>query len=211
MKITIETDAGEDTAALVAALRRLFTAEPSRIAPALRVKKKRRRVSAPPPVGRRDVATDWFVEAADVGQHDTMKRWAYLALYRWLKPNVPIIPANFETGPETYALQQGPLFPLQLDLSEACRRLGFARLFGAAAGRFHVDLQLLYDACNQGISEGVSQVSSRLKQSGATVAVIADAAAAAETLFDVGAWIRTDLDACPPLAPLTGSRPSLGL
>ncbi|MSQ55776.1 MAG: hypothetical protein EXR31_10460 [Betaproteobacteria bacterium] len=85
----------------------------------------------------RDTRESAFPTAADRGQHDTMKRWAYLALWRWLHPDEPVIPSVFGTGPEPYPVPLAPILPLQLDLAEACRRLGFARLFAAAAGGAH--------------------------------------------------------------------------
>jgi len=175
-----------------------------------------RAVYVPPgeTLDRRDTREDFYPQAEDRGQHDAWKRWAYLTLYRFLHPDKGIIPAQFATGTAPYAIPLAPIFPLEMGLAEACRRLGFARIFGAAsAGEIVADdaIHACYVACVQATAVAVEAI---MERNAATLSryAMADPAMAAAicpvvavdlaATYDPGDWARPDLDLCPPLAPL---------
>jgi len=83
-------------------------------------------------------AGDFYADAPDHGQHDTWKREALFAVWRFVhKPEggafqrAPFGLDNVSSSP----VSLGPLFPLDSGLAEASRRLGFLRLFRAALGQ----------------------------------------------------------------------------
>ena len=170
---------------------------------------------------RRDTREDWFATAKDRGQHDTHKRFAYLALYRFLHPELPIVPADFGTGTSPVPIPMAPLFPLEMGLAEACRRLGFVRLFDTAveAGTSmeEVTTEMLswlpdfYAACVaastnevEAVIERQAATKKRLGETDPAVAGILTENTRAEiaALYSIGAFDRYDLASCPDLLPL---------
>ena len=175
--------------------------------------------------GRADTREDHFATAEDRGQHDTHKRWAYQTLYRFAHPEHPVVPSDFATGTAVVAIPLRPIFPLEFDAAEACRRLGFRRVFLAAAGYSLADLEgsdrltpaceaerLIHDCYQACVAATEVEVEAVLERRNVTRARVDPAIAAVlvespraeiAALYDPGPWSRPDLADAPPLTPLS--------